>query len=83
MQPILREYSGLPLLVRRYANQNVADFALDLFLERPALIVEHQNYFRDSDQVIGFIKRSMRSMNKYTGQILPQYSRLMGRNRKR
>lgn len=58
MQPVLTEYSNMPLMVRRYADvEDISDFAMDLFLERPALIVEHQAYFRNSRDVIGFIEK--------------------------
>ena len=42
--PVIR-YGGVPLFVRRYPNR-IAEFALDLFLGKPALAVQHHGYFR-------------------------------------
>lgn len=39
-------FSNFPLFGRRYPN-NLAEFAFDLFLGKPALAVEHHGYFRD------------------------------------
>ena len=38
-------YGNFPLFVRHYPKR-LADFALDLFLGRPVLMVEHHGYFR-------------------------------------
>jgi hypothetical protein len=43
--PAVSKYSGFPLFMRRYPRR-LADFAFDLFLGKPALIVEHHNYFK-------------------------------------
>ena len=40
------KWSGFPLFSRRYPR-NIAEFAFDLFLGKPALAVEHHGYFRD------------------------------------
>jgi hypothetical protein len=42
--PVTNVY-GLPLLVRHYPGY-IMEFALDLFLGKPALIVEHHGYFQ-------------------------------------
>jgi hypothetical protein len=47
---ILR-YSNFPIFVRRYPQQ-IAEFALDLFLGRPALIVVHHQDFEGGYQAI-------------------------------
>lgn len=39
-------YSNFPIFIRRYPNR-IAEFALDLFLGRPALIVVHHEDFRN------------------------------------
>jgi hypothetical protein len=39
------EFDDFPLFGRRYPR-GVAEFALDLFLGKPALVVEHHDYFR-------------------------------------
>jgi hypothetical protein len=46
LAPAISKYGNFPLFVRRYPG-TVADFAFDLFLGKPALLVEHHNYFKD------------------------------------
>jgi len=49
--PAISKYSGFPLFMRRYPRE-VADFALDLFLGKPVLLVEHHNYFKNGYDII-------------------------------
>jgi hypothetical protein len=50
-------YEGFPLFVRRYPG-SISDCALDLFLERPLLLVEHHGYFRRGwDEITEFVSR--------------------------
>lgn len=50
-------FGGCPLFVRHYPR-DVAEFALDLFLGKPALIVEHHGYFRNGNEELeAFVKR--------------------------
>jgi len=46
LSPAVTRHSSLPLFVRHYPT-SLAEFALDLFLGKPALMVEHHDYFRD------------------------------------
>ncbi len=46
LQPAVTKYDGFPIFQRRYPRR-LFDFAFDLFLGRPALVVEHHEYFRD------------------------------------
>ena len=39
-------FGDFPLFGRRYPN-NLGEFAFDLFMGKPALVVEHHGYFRD------------------------------------
>lgn len=49
------QYEGFPLFLRRYPEE-LSDFALDLFLGKPALIVEHHDYFREGpDKLVDFV----------------------------
>jgi hypothetical protein len=41
----IMDYACFPLFVRRYPH-DVVDFAFDLFLGKPAFIVEHHDYFQ-------------------------------------
>lgn len=45
LSPALTRHSSLPLFIRRYPRE-VAEFAMDLFLGKPVLMVEHHEYFR-------------------------------------
>ncbi|HEX4997493.1 MAG TPA: hypothetical protein VFY29_04680, partial [Terriglobia bacterium] len=46
MTPAVMKFSAFPLFMRRYPR-SLADFALDLFLGKPAILVEHHDYFRN------------------------------------
>ena len=46
LSPAVTRHSSLPLFIRHYPAR-LAEFALDLFLGKPALMVEHHDYFRD------------------------------------
>jgi len=43
--PAVTRYNGFPIFHRRYPRR-LFDFAFDLFLGKPALVVEHHEYFR-------------------------------------
>ncbi len=45
LAPAVCRYAGFPLFMRRYPRE-LADFAFDLFLDKPALVVEHHGYFK-------------------------------------
>jgi hypothetical protein len=50
-------FSDFPLFGRRYP-EDPAEFAFDLFLGKPALVVQHHGYFRDGYEALGtFVKR--------------------------
>lgn len=50
-------YHNLPLFVRRYPH-SIAEAAFDLFLGKPALIVEHHGVFRNGQRaLVDFIER--------------------------
>lgn len=46
LEPAISRYGDFPLFGRRYPR-DVAEFAFDLFLGKPALSVEHHGYFRN------------------------------------
>jgi len=46
LRPAIMKFDGFPLFQRRYP-QRLVDFAFDVFLGRPALIVQHHEDFRD------------------------------------
>lgn len=57
LEPAVTAYEGFPLFLRR-TPENIASFAFDLFLGKPALIVVHQDYFRKGYDGLGdFIQK--------------------------
>jgi hypothetical protein len=46
LRPAITKFHGFPIFQRRYPRR-LADFAFDVFLGRPALIVQHHQDFRD------------------------------------
>ena len=44
LRPAVTRYNGFPIFQRRYPRR-LFDFAFDLFLGKPALVVEHHDYF--------------------------------------
>ena len=51
LRPAVTRYNGFPIFQRRYPR-DVFDSAFDLFLGRPALLVEHHEYFRDGFRLL-------------------------------
>ncbi|HEX3716458.1 MAG TPA: hypothetical protein VH595_00690 [Verrucomicrobiae bacterium] len=52
LEPAITHFSNFALFMRRYPR-NIAEFALDLFVGKPLLIVEHHSYFRDDCRAAG------------------------------
>lgn len=46
LRPAVTRFHGFPVFLRRYPERLI-DFAFDLFIGRPALLVEHHQYFRE------------------------------------
>jgi hypothetical protein len=62
LSPAVTRHSSLPLFIRRYPR-HVAEFALDLFLGKPALMVEHHDYFRDGYQQLEAFAAQINHLN--------------------
>jgi hypothetical protein len=56
-------FADFPLFGRRYPS-DLAEFAFDLFLGKPALAVEHHGYFRDGYEVIGAFVERLNSLDE-------------------
>ena len=55
LAPVISKYGGFPLFVRRYPRE-IVDVAFDLFLGKPALLVEHHGYFKNGyNQIQEFV----------------------------
>lgn len=46
LRPAITRFDGFPIFQRRYPRRAI-DFAFDMFLGRPAFLVEHHEYFGD------------------------------------
>src|SRR4030095_3031928 len=47
LRPAITSFGGFPLFMRRRAEEAPANFALDLLLGKPCLIVTHHHFFED------------------------------------
>ena len=56
-------YSGFPIFTRRYAFHGLENFAFDLLLGKPCLIVSHHDFFKDSCAGLIELIEKLRSLN--------------------
>lgn len=47
LDAVIMCHENFPLFTRRYPSADIVDFAIDAFLGKPLLIVEHHGYFKD------------------------------------
>jgi hypothetical protein len=58
LKPAITAYAGFPLFLRRRAHEPLTDFALDLLLGKPCLVVTHHDDFREGmDQLVSISTR--------------------------
>jgi len=62
LPPAVTRFPGVPLFLRR-SPADVAELACDLFLGKPALMVEHHGYFRDGYEALARLIRTVRSLD--------------------
>jgi hypothetical protein len=56
--PCILRYGGFPLFPRRYPGDGIENFAFDLLLGKPCLIVEHHEFFREAgDALLNFVDK--------------------------
>lgn len=76
LRPAVTRYHGFPIFQRRYPRRLI-DCAFDLFVGRPALLVEHHQYFREGyGQIEEFVRGLQTVQPKLTWSTLS--SQLMG-----
>lgn len=56
-------YSGFPIFTRRYAFHGLENFAFDLLLGKPCLIVSHHEFFKDGGAGLIELIEKLRSLN--------------------
>ena len=59
----ITSYGGFPVFTRRYAFHGVENFAFDLLLGKPCLIVSHHDFFKDGGTGLLALIEKLRSMN--------------------
>lgn len=61
LRPAVTRFHGFPIFQRRYPR-NLVDSAFDMFLGRPALLVEHPQYFREGYQDLERFVKGLRTV---------------------
>jgi hypothetical protein len=56
-------YGGFPIFTRRYAFHGLENFAFDLLLGKPCLIVSHHDFFKDGSAGVIELIEKLRSLN--------------------
>lgn len=63
LKPAITSYSGFPLFQRRPAESQIADFALDLLLGKPPLVVAHHDYFQNGMEPLISLVQSLNALD--------------------
>jgi hypothetical protein len=63
LQVAVTRFSNFPIFTRRYP-QSMAELAFDLFLGKPALIVEHHGFFRDGYEPLAEMIEKLYSLDE-------------------
>ena len=56
-------YSSFPIFTRRYPADGIANFAFDILLGKPCLIVEHHNFFNAEHRDVVEFTNALNSLN--------------------
>ncbi len=59
----IRTYGGFPIFTRRYASHGLENFAFDLLLGKPCLIVSHHEFFKDDGTGVIELIEKLQSLN--------------------
>jgi len=62
----VERFSNFPLFVRHYPN-DIAEFAFDLFLGKPALLVEHHRYFKNGYTILADFVGKLKALEEKLG----------------
>jgi hypothetical protein len=63
LMPAITSYAGFPLFMRRKADEPIANFALDLLLGKPCLVVTHHNDFQRGMQPFAALVASLNALD--------------------
>lgn len=59
----ITRYGGFPIFTRRYAHHGLENFAFDLLLGKPCLIVSHHEFFKENCQAVVELIEKLRKLN--------------------
>ena len=59
----IMRYGDFPIFTRRYAHHGLENFAFDLLLGKPCLIVSHHDFFKDGCAELIELIENLRSLN--------------------
>jgi len=59
----INRYGSFPLFIRRYPSDGIANFAFDILLGKPCLIVEHHNFFKAEHRDVVRFVNTLNSLN--------------------
>lgn len=63
LRPAITSYGGFPLFLRRKAREPIANFALDLLLGKPCLVVTHHDDFKEGMRPVAALVRSLNALD--------------------
>lgn len=63
LRPAITSYGGFPLFLRRNAREPIANFALDLLLGKPCLVVTHHGDFKEGMRPLAALVRSLNALD--------------------
>jgi hypothetical protein len=61
LRPAITRYDGFPVFLRHYPRR-IFDFAFDLFVGKPALVVEHHPFFREGYEAVEAVVAQLHSV---------------------
>jgi hypothetical protein len=64
LRPAITSYGGFPLFLRRKLDEPIANFALDLLLGKPCLVVTHHDDFREGMQPFVSLVDSLKALDR-------------------
>jgi len=78
-----RQFDSFPIFTRRYAFHGIENFAFDLLIGKPCLIVSHHEFFKnDCAEVIGLVEKLNALKGPLTWRALGEVVRRAGRRRR-
>jgi len=79
----ITRYGDFPIFTRRYAHHGLENFAFDLLLGKPCLIVSHHEFFKDDCNAVVELIEKLHTLNctlrwRSLGEVLRRACRLRG-----